>query len=90
MRTIWKYEIPVHPTIHLEMPVGAEPLSVGNQNGDICIWALVFDDRIKETRKFGVAGTGHPLQWEMTAKSFIGTVQIGQFVWHVFEIVDPQ
>lgn len=89
MKSIWKYELLPNITnmIPVEMPEGAEILTVQNQNGNACVWAMVNTEAMKTTRVFEVYGTGHQLlPYE---KKYIGTFQIdgGALVFHVFERV---
>ena len=67
----------------ITMPAFADILSVGAQGSDIVIWASVDPNAVKEHRRIAVIGTG----WEVPEgkKKFIGTVQLGAFVWHVFD-----
>ena len=85
MKTIWKY--PIQEEAIFEMPKGAEILSVQVQDGLPTLWALVDPDAPKERRGFLVVGTGWKLshEWFSQARIFIGTVQLGGFVWHIFE-----
>jgi hypothetical protein len=39
--TIWKFELEVTDLQEVVMPSGAEILSVGNQDGKLCLWAMV-------------------------------------------------
>lgn len=89
--TIWKYEWPLPhddlATFH--MPLGASVLSVQNQGGMICLWALVDGaEEAQVARRFQLFPTGgsapHPLH-----SQFIGTVQLhyGHFIGHIFEIL---
>ena len=93
MKTIYKYqinlrdnggkatfEIPEHSTI---VAVGPEPSDRDNPNL-VCLWAIVVDDLPKAARNFVVHGTGHPA--ESNAK-YIGSVVIGKFAWHAFELM---
>ncbi len=80
---IWKYQTPSTGTIVLDMPTGAKLLSVQAQNGFITLWALVQPHRPKEQRRLLVTGTGWPM--ERDPGTFVGTVQMGLFDWHVFE-----
>lgn len=84
MKTIWKYTL--QPDITLEMPVGAEVLSVREQGDEICMWALVEPDAEKEERRFMGFGTGHDVPGGIL-KKFIGTAHLhgGRMVFHVFE-----
>lgn len=87
MKTIWKYILESQTT--LDMPADATILSVGAQDNDICLWALVDTDAPAELRRFLVAGTGMPLTETFNGARFIGTVQMVQasvnLVMHVFE-----
>lgn len=92
MKTIWKFPLTVTDVQIVMMPPGAEILSVEIQGGIICLWALI--DVKKETQlevphQIEIVGTGNPMQQidHWLSRKFIGTVQQGQFVWHIFEIV---
>lgn len=69
----------------VKLPVGAKILSVQVQNGEMKAW-FEFDER--ETRELYrfiyIVGTGHLFEIEEPYK-FIGTVQMGPFVWHIYE-----
>lgn len=84
MRKVFKYTITAECGI--EMPIGAEILSCGEQGADLVIWALVNpDEPEKEIRDFVAVYTGHPLpELDM---NFIGTVQSRDsiLVYHIFE-----
>lgn len=82
MKAIWKYPLDVTDKQVIQMPANAKVLSVADQAGVLTIWALVDVDAEKEARKFYVVGTGHPL--DFTGANFLGSVQQGPFVWHVF------
>ena len=86
--TIWKYPLELTDEQQFRMPVGAKPLSVATQNGQLCLWALVDPSPYapKETRRFYLRGTGHPMDDAVDA-AFIGTVMMhgGTLVFHVFD-----
>lgn len=88
MKTIWKFNVPIRDLALIEMPKGAQTLSVGVQGQEICMWAIVDPNAEKEMRRFSVHGTGIPMEFGLPGK-FIGTVQIvtiaGVYVGHVFE-----
>ena len=84
MKEIWKFTLPVTDYPVVSMPKGARVLSVGVQHGEVQIWALVDPEAPKELRGFRVAGTGHPLEDEIESLRFIGLVQMGDLVWHIF------
>jgi hypothetical protein len=90
MKTIWKYEL--KPECELEMPLGAEILTIQMQFGEDTVpfehprlWALVDLGVEKEKRSFCTYGTGHSLPDK--PGRYIGTFQLdsGSLVFHVFE-----
>ena len=84
MNQIFKYALRVADGPQaIEMPGGARILCVQNQHGNLALWALVDDSLKPDRRKFFVVGTGQDFDENMT--QYIGTAQIGAFVWHVFE-----
>jgi len=82
---IFKYEL-LDRTNEVDMPAGAEVLTVQIQHDKICLWAKVDPTARTEKRVFVVYGTGHPIEDDSNL-SYIGTVQMagGTLVWHVFE-----
>jgi len=90
MKTIYKYEIPVDDNIRLELPKGAEILSVQEQYGKPCIWAIVDPEKEVEGRLFELLGTGHNIKAsEIINRKYIGTFQLynGALVFHLFELI---
>ena len=87
MRTIWKYQIPIKDHFELELPQGAEILTIQMQYGEPQLWALVNPTAQLEFRLFRLSGTGHPITYSYL--DYIGTVQQaeGQLIWHIFEIL---
>ena len=82
-KQIWKYPLEITGTQEIEMPVGAQSLSVQVQHGHPRIWAMVDTEAEKETRLVQIFGTGHSVENE---GSFIGTFQVegGSLVFHAF------
>lgn len=85
-KTIWKFVL--QPKCEIEMPEGAELLTVQEQGDDICLWAVVEPNSPRVTRKFVGFGTGHPIPGDLQLK-FVGTALLhgGALVFHIFEIV---
>lgn len=84
---IFKYKLnPAETT--LELPKGAQLLSVGVQQNEIFVWAMVnaHDRFSQENRYFRVYATGEYIT-EGQKLSFLGTVHLceGAVVGHVFE-----
>ncbi|MDP3703094.1 MAG: hypothetical protein Q8R78_01720 [Candidatus Omnitrophota bacterium] len=86
MKTVWKYPIPVAGLFTLEMPAGAEVLSVQIQRGNPMLWTLVETDFPKRERAFRIVGTGHELL-NANELEFRGTFQVRDEseVFHLFE-----
>ena len=87
MKTIWKFELETTDVFIVDMPIGAEILTVQEQYGKPCLWAVVDDDVEKERRAFCIHGTGHPVE-SPEVKKYIGTYQLmeGALIFHVFEL----
>ena len=85
MKTIWKFTL--KPNCTLEMPIGAEILTVQEQYGHPQMWALVDRYADTELREFNIYGTGQDLPDSPGAH--VGTFQLngGAFVFHVFEVL---
>ncbi|MCH8067808.1 MAG: hypothetical protein IID16_00845 [Candidatus Marinimicrobia bacterium] len=87
-KTIWKYSLEIRGTQTLEIPEGAEILTVQVQDGIAFLWVLVDPDEQKEKRYFEVFETGELIIYEMgLGRNYIGTFQLfsGNLVCHVFE-----
>lgn len=87
MKTIWKYELePL--SCEIEMPKGAEILSVQAQHCKACLWAKVDPAQPMEKRTFEVYGTGHSIDASREHR-FISTFQMseGYLVFHAFEVL---
>lgn len=86
MRLIWKFPVfkdgEITPRSRIQMPKGAEILSIQLQDGAIKVWAMVNPDAELISRWFHVVGTGHEIDFAWKNYKFIGTVQQGRYVWH--------
>lgn len=90
MKAVWKFALPGDLN-EIEMPIGAEVLSVGQQHGKPCLWALCdMENKRKELRKFRTVGTG--TGFDDTCR-FVGrfTFKLDDMAetileWHVFEV----
>ena len=78
---IWKFEIRVGEN-RVSMPSGARVLTAQIQRGTLCVWALVDPSHSVESVTFSVVGTGH--EFNPVGKTYVGTVQDGPLVWHVW------
>lgn len=90
MKSIWKF--PLSPITEVQIPAGAEVLTVKTQHGRPMLWMLVDPEREKEPRRFACIGTGdgieHPLVEHLR---YIDTfmVENDALVFHVFEVRTP-
>jgi len=90
MTTIHKYTLDPNK-LAVEMPIGANVLTVQNQNENVCIWALVDTKKETETRYFEIFGTGHNIPVDMgIERKYINTFQLqgGTIVFHLFERIN--
>lgn len=84
MKTVYKYPVNLDDRVAVEMPVGATILSLQMQNSMPCLWCLVDPGAPREHRSFRWFGTGHPI--EAADAAFVGTIQAGPLVFHLFEV----
>lgn len=83
MRTIYKYPLDLTDSQILHLPSSAKPLSVQLQGEQLCMWAEVNTGvGGRKEVVITIVGTGHPIP--PGAVHYLGTVQQGQFVWHVY------
>jgi len=82
--TIFKYLLPIQDCVELDLPYTSRVLSVGNQRGELCLWATMPEHVCTCKRFILIVGTGMDAPIPSEAR-FVGTVQIEPFVWHVFE-----
>jgi len=88
VRTIYEFPLEVIDAQAVQMPSGAQILTVQKQNGTPCIWAMVDTENQKEERFFEIFGTGHPMHEDMgVGREYVGTFQMhsGSLVFHLFE-----
>lgn len=85
-RVIWKFPLAALGRNAVYMPVHSQILAVQMQAGVPTLWALVQPDADRETRRFETVGTGQPLSDDLDGHGYIGTIQQGPYVWHVFEV----
>ena len=87
MRAVWKYPLPlIEGAFHVyDIPDGIVRL-VGEQSCTIMMWVEVDPEAPPTRRTFQIVGTGHPEIDEGFV--YLGTVQIGMFVWHVYETTE--
>jgi hypothetical protein len=82
MKAIWKFPMPSWDS-SIAMPKGANVLCVQMQGNLPCLWAEVETEAPQVNRTFAAIGTGHQLRGGL--KQYVGTVQAGDLVWHIYE-----
>jgi hypothetical protein len=82
---IYKYELQVADAQTVRLPAGSIMLSVQDQGGALCLWALCDITREDALRYVYIVGTGNPANGVEHA-TYVGTAQQmdGRLVWHVF------
>lgn len=81
---IWKVQLELTDKQIIELRSGYRILSVQVQNGQICLWYMFPEQNrnIKDRIPIWIHGTGNPI--EDSGNAFLGTVQLNNFVWHIF------
>lgn len=85
MRAIWKYKLDIG-TYQYVFPFGSIIRYIGEQGGELYVWVEVSPKETnKEIVSLKVVGTG----WDDIGPNdvYIGTAQISDFVWHVYETI---
>ena len=83
---IYKYPVPLDKVFFaLKLPYKAKILAFQVQDGVPVIWALIDKNTVAELRQFAIRGTGTPMNDWRSSDTYIGTVQMPPFVWHLFE-----
>lgn len=89
MSVVWKFPVDIPgPTGRslVDMPDEAQPLSVGIQDAQLYVWALVDPDGQIAARRLIVVNTGPEIVGLPDGARFLGTVTtIGGTVWHVWD-----
>jgi len=88
MTKIYKYPLGLTDVQGIQLPLGAQILTVQVQPGSgLCLWAIVDPEATGQTRQtlIEIIGTGHPML--PVPRRYISTVQLqgGMLVFHIFE-----
>lgn len=87
MKTIWKYTLKAEVSNIIDMPLGAEVLSVETQGDDINIYALVDPmETAQQQIEVRTYGTGHDIDVDLSHYKFLGTAKLynGSLMFHLF------
>lgn len=81
---IWKWDLRIDDLQIIDMPLGAEILTVQTQGGQPRLWAACDETAPLRPRRIAMHETGHPINEHPGI--YIATFQAGEFVLHVFEV----
>lgn len=81
---VYKYQITNKKRQDIELPEGAQILSLQLQKGIPTIWALVDPEAVTYTRRFFVVATGEEIGDHL---EYVGTFQVpeSELVFHIFK-----
>lgn len=84
MKSIWKYQLTIAREQTIRPPKGAKIIHTGlDPTGELCLWAEVdTHEEGSEPLLIRIYGTGHML-YEV-GQRHLGSVVIGDYVWHVY------
>jgi hypothetical protein len=83
--TIFKYDLDLTDRQEIKMPRTARILTSQVQRGAMVLWAEVDADAPREIRVIWIVGTGNPMPPAGAIVNYISSVQLGDFLWHVYE-----
>ena len=86
-KKIFKYVIPVTDESELQLPAGAQILSVMGRRNEIVLYAIVNTSvEVLKTVSVRIVGTGYPVRFDTNEYKFVGTVSLhgGALMFHVF------
>ena len=82
--TVWKYTLAPAEEQILELPRGAKPVRVQNQNASMVMYWEVDNEQPKRKQKVFIVGTGQPLP--KGDINYVDTVMLlqGTLVFHIY------
>ena len=82
---IFKYPLEITDKQSILLPPGSSILSTKEQNGSLCVWALVDETQPSQDEwQFYIIGTGNPYTIPNYANYLDTVVMPYGLVWHVF------
>lgn len=89
MLKVYKYSVPAADCFELDLPTGAQILTVKTQYGKSQLWALVDPEAKTQKRIFRLAGTGHAVTEPSEKLAYIDTILLfdDSLVLHLFEVL---
>jgi hypothetical protein len=84
-KTIWKYNLLIADDQTIDLPKNAQILTIQNQNGDSCLWALVNPKNDKEPRTILGCRDNNDIDTKSCTLHYISSAQWYSVVIHYFE-----
>jgi len=89
MKVVFKYHVKRVQVQTIELPKNAIFRHFAVQNNELWAWFEIPADHVMklgpvEERHFELSGTG---EWIPDPLLYLGTVNDGHFVWHLYEVV---
>lgn len=84
-KVIWKFPVKVTDDQWVGMPSGAKIFFVGEQSGQVCLWAEVDPAAPTQSRLIRIFGTGQPMP--NNPGFYIGSFMLhdGALVFHAYD-----
>lgn len=86
MNTVLKFPLAISDHVEVEMPRGAQLLSVGTMKAKPCVYALVDETHPPVTRRLRLTATGEPIADHGPAWKFVGSVLVGSNDCHLWDL----
>ena len=86
MNTVLKFPLMISDHVEVEMPRGAQLLSVGIMRARPCLWALVDEAAPPVTRRLRLTATSEPIPDHLPAWKFVGSVIVGSNDCHLWDL----
>ncbi len=85
MLMIYKYILKIADEQVLPIAGFQQILDVQSQDGEIVMWVIINPTVSRVTNiEVRIFGTGRPLPVNLSSYAYMGTTQIGPFVWHIY------
>jgi hypothetical protein len=86
MTTVLKFALSISDHVDVEMPRGAQLLSVGTMRAKPCVYALVDESNPPVTRRLRLTATSEPIPDHLPAWKFVGSVLVGSNDCHLWDL----
>ena len=88
-KQVWKFPLGVGHKHVIQMPEGAKFIHAHVAAATPTLWAIVDTEAPLQDHTFLMFETGHDLAelGEYRFNEYVGTVHVGWYVWHIFEVI---